>query len=335
MKTITFKDRVKLYVRAGNGGNGISSFRREKFVPKGGPDGGDGGHGGSVYMMADKNTDSLLDLYYRPHQKAQHGEPGRGKKQHGKTGADLTIKVPCGTIACDFESGEWIGEVIEEGDRLLLAQGGKGGLGNCHFTSSTHQSPTEFTPGTEGEQVVLRLELKLVADVALVGYPNAGKSTLLSRLSHAHPKVAPYPFTTLNPVIGTMTFEDYKTLTVADIPGLINGAHEGVGLGYDFLRHIERTRLLVFIVDIAGVDGRHPAEDFRNIRKEIKLYRDDLAERPHIVVANKMDLDNAAEGLAEFEKETGISPLAISAEENSGVEELKLALYDFFHRREE
>ncbi|MEM7396312.1 MAG: GTPase ObgE, partial [Verrucomicrobiota bacterium] len=293
MKTITFKDRVKLYIKSGHGGDGCVSFRREKFVPRGGPDGGDGGHGGSVYLVADANADSLLDLYYRPHQKAEHGGAGRNKQCHGKNGKDLHLKVPCGTVAFNESSDQRLGEVLEPGDTLLVAKGGRGGKGNIHFATSTHQAPTEFTHGTPGEDITAWLELKMVADAGLVGYPNAGKSTLIRELSGARPKVASYPFTTLNPIIGIVQFEDYRTLRVADIPGLIDGAHEGVGLGHDFLRHIERCPFLIFVLDMGGVDGRDPTEDFLNLRDELKKYQADLDDRPYIVVANKMDLEDS------------------------------------------
>jgi GTP-binding protein len=224
------------------------SFRREKFVPRGGPDGGDGGRGGHVILKADKNVDSLLPLYYQPHQKADKGGNGLGKDCHGRNARDLYVKVPCGTIVTNQETGERIGELTEHDQEMMVCRGGKGGLGNARFATSSHQTPYESTPGEEGQSLTLQLELKIMADVGLVGYPNAGKSTLLSGLSHAHPKIAAYPFTTLNPIIGTVIFDDYQYLRIADIPGLIDGAHEGVGLGHDFLRHIERTRFLIFVI---------------------------------------------------------------------------------------
>lgn len=327
MKTITFKDRVRLYVQAGNGGDGCIAFRREKYVPRGGPSGGDGGNGGSVFIEATTNADSLLDLYYRPHQRAAHGGNGQTKDCHGRNGEDLVIPVPCGTVATNHETGERIGEVLTAGERLRLAQGGKGGLGNIHFATPSNQAPREATPGTQGEQVTVSLELKLVADAALVGYPNAGKSTLLGRLTNAHPKVAAYPFTTLNPVIGTLQYEDFKTLTIADVPGLIDGAHTGAGLGHDFLRHIERTRMLVFVLDIAGVDGRHPADDFEGLCHELTAYDAELADRPRIVLANKCDQPEAMLYLEEFKERTGLNPVRISAIENEGIDYVRQALY--------
>ena len=326
MKTLTFKDRAKLFVRAGNGGDGCASFRREKFVPRGGPDGGDGGNGGSVDLVADKDTDSLLPLYYRPHQKADHGGRGRGKQCHGRNGADRQVKVPLGTEVRDAETGELVGEVVANGERLRVARGGKGGIGNMHFVSSTHQAPREFTPGEEGEHRILQLELKMVADIGLVGFPNAGKSTLLRAVSAAKPKVGAYPFTTLNPVIGTMVYDDYAKLRVADIPGLIEGAHDGVGLGHDFLRHIERTKFLVFVLDMAGVDGRSPVDDYASLREELRLYRADLDHRPFLIVGNKMDLPEAELFYEEFAEQTGQHPLRISAVAGDGISELKEAL---------
>lgn len=330
MKAVTFRDRVRVYVYAGDGGDGCSSFRREKYVDKGGPDGGDGGRGGSIYFRASKDQSSLLDLYYEPHQRAEHGGKGQGKQCTGRNGRDRHVKVPCGTQVYVEETGELIGEVINDGDELCVAKGGRGGLGNMHFATPSHQAPREFTPGAEGEVKVLRLELKTVADVGLVGYPNAGKSTLLRAISGARPKVAAYPFTTLNPILGTVVFEDYRTVKVADIPGLIDGAHKGVGLGHDFLRHIERTGYLIYIVDMAGVDGRDPVDDYRNLRKELKLYRKELLLRPALVVANKMDLPEAADKLKAFKRRTKTKPLEISAEAGSGVDAVKAALHKHF-----
>jgi GTP-binding protein len=326
VKNANFKDRVKIYIASGGGGNGCVSFRREKYVPRGGPDGGDGGRGGHVYLQAMHNVDSLLKLYYQPHQRAEPGRAGGSKKQHGRNGADLYIPVPCGTIAYD-EDRRMLGEVLADQDTLLIATGGKGGLGNCHFASSTHQTPRESTPGEVGTEKILWLELRIMADAGLVGYPNAGKSTLLSHISHAHPKVAPYPFTTLNPVIGTMQFDDYKSIHIADIPGLIDGAHDGVGLGHDFLRHIQRTRLLLFVIDMAGVDGRKPHRDYLTLRHELQLYDEELDTRPFLVIANKMDLPEARAKLPVFIQETGVQPIELSAEAGKGLDLLKTMLY--------
>ena len=325
MKGSSFKDRAKVYVSSGHGGSGAATFRREKCIPYGGPNGGDGGRGGHVYMVADNNLDSLLHLVYSPHRRAENGEAGMSQDCHGKNGEDLYIKVPPGTMVYD-ESGVLLYEVLSHGDQVMLARGGRGGLGNSHFKSSTHQAPREFTPGGEGEDKTLHFELKVVADVGLVGYPNAGKSTLISKLSNAHPKIASYPFTTLNPIIGTVMYDDFTSLRVADIPGLIDGAHEGIGLGHDFLRHIERTRFLIFIIDMAGVDGRNPADDYVNLRKELRLYRHELDSRPYMLVANKMDLPAAWENYKTFVQSTGETPVSISAEANEGVDLIKQQL---------
>jgi len=327
MKTRKFVDSAPLYAKAGNGGNGSASFRREKFVPKGGPDGGDGGRGGHVILKADRETDSLIGIFFSPHRKAEHGGPGRGKQMHGKNGDDLYIKVPCGTQVTDFETGDVLADIVTEGEEFCIAHGGKGGLGNVHWKKSTHQAPTEHTDGVPGEEVSLKLELKLVADIGLVGFPNAGKSSLLTKISDAHPRVAAYPFTTLNPIIGTIIFENYTRATVADIPGLIKDAHLGVGLGYAFLRHVERAHYLVYVIDMAGVDGRDPHEDYLNLKRELKLYQGDLVRRPFLVVANKMDCKESEEKLAEFVKETGETPLRISAQEGDGIDELREAIF--------
>lgn len=352
MKGIAFKDRVVVQVFAGNGGDGCSSFRREKFVPLGGPDGGDGGRGGSVILKASKDVDSLVSLYFQPIQRARHGGKGRGQQQTGESGTDLILPVPCGTevwhvpslepgARVDDDDGEdlrqspfnaervYLGETVADGDTLLVAQGGIGGKGNIHFKSSTNRAPTEFTPGTKGEIRTLVLELKTVADVGLVGYPNAGKSTLLRALTAARPKVAAYPFTTLNPLIGTLQFDDFTSLRIADIPGLIDGAHRGVGLGHDFLRHIERSRMLVYVLDMAGTDGRSPTEDFARLKEELRLYSEALTSRPFLVVANKMDEPAAAENLEAFRKATGLNPLPMSAEMGEGVDKLREMLHDW------
>ena len=330
MKHVVFKDRVKLYVRAGKGGNGCVSFRREKFIPKGGPDGGDGGNGGSVILKCDANEDSLLPLYYQPHQRAQHAQPGMGSQRHGKNGASCIAKVPCGTIVTEAETGAFIGELLRDGDELVVAKGGHGGLGNIHFKSSTNQTPRQFTEGTPGEEKALWLELKLVADVGLVGYPNAGKSTLLSRLTHAHPKIAPYPFTTINPIIGTLEFENFHRLRLADIPGLIDGAHNGVGLGHEFLRHIERSRFLLFVIDMAGTDDRNPVDDFLHLREELRLHREALSCTPYMVVANKMDTPGADALLKEFEARISEPVYPISAELGEGLGPVREHLYRHF-----
>lgn len=329
MKSPVFKDRVQVHVFAGNGGDGCCSFRREKGIPYGGPDGGDGGRGGHVTLEACRDVDSLLTLYYQPNQRAGHGGRGRGSQQTGEFGKDLLIKVPCGTEVRVLDTGEFLGEILEHGQQMRVATGGRGGLGNLHYKSSTHQAPRETTPGGEGEIKDLLLELKTIADIGLVGYPNAGKSTLLSAVSNAKPKIAPYPFTTLNPLIGTLEFDDFTKVRMADIPGLIDGAHNGVGLGHNFLRHIERAHYLLFVIDMAGVDARKPEDDFRSLRKEVKLYNEELAIRPFLVIANKMDVEGATANLKRFKKSTGIAPIPVAAATGDGVPELKKILYEW------
>ena len=330
MKPVTFVDQVRIQVFAGNGGNGVASFRREKFIPYGGPDGGDGGDGGSVFLRASKDVASLLDLHFAPIVRAEHGEKGRGQQQYGRRGRDKIVPVPTGTEVRDAETGEFIGEVLADGDRMNIAPGGKGGLGNLHFQTSTHQAPREFTEGTPGAVRTLRLTMKTVADVGLVGYPNAGKSTLLAELSSARPKVAAYPFTTLHPQVGTVVFDDTHSIRVADVPGLLKDAHKGVGLGHDFLRHIERTRFLLFVIDMAGSEGRSPVEDFRTLREELRLYNPDLAKRPYEILANKMDEPAAKENLKVFRREIRRKPLELCAVLGEGVPALKTRLFKWF-----
>jgi GTP-binding protein len=330
MKVPVFKDKVQIQVIAGNGGNGSAAFRREKFIPRGGPAGGDGGNGGSVWLVGDKDQNSLLDLYFNPIHRAEHGGHGKGKDMYGRNGRDLEILIPCGTIVRNEETGEVVGEVIDDGQRMLVAKGGGRGLGNLHYKSSTNRAPTKFTEGKPGETFRLVLELKIISQIGLVGYPNAGKSTILGKLTHAHPKVAPYPFTTLNPVIGTIEYPDYRKLRVADIPGLIEGAHSGAGLGHDFLRHIDRTEFLVYVLDMGGVDNRTPLADYRSLREELKLYNPEMPKRPCLIVANKMDLPDAAKNYAAFVRATRKKPLKMVAELEEGVEGLKQALYDQF-----
>ncbi|MEN7972857.1 MAG: GTPase ObgE [Verrucomicrobiota bacterium] len=333
MKHVVFKDRIKLYVRAGNGGNGCVSFRREKFVPRGGPDGGDGGHGGSVILRCDANEDSLLSLYYQPHQRAKHAQHGMGSQCHGRNSDDCIVKVAPGTVISDVETDEFLGELLEPGEELVVAKGGRGGIGNIHFKSSTNQAPRQFTDGTKGDEKTLWLELKLMADVGLVGYPNAGKSTLLSRLTHAHPKIAPYPFTTINPIVGTLEYENFSRLKIADIPGLIDGAHDGVGLGHQFLRHIERSKFILFVLDMAGTDERNPTDDFLHLKDELRLHMEELSCTPYLVVANKMDTPGAEENLKEFKERTDETIYEISAELGEGLEPVKEYLYKHFYGR--
>jgi GTP-binding protein len=282
-----FVDRVVVNARAGSGGSGIVSFRREKFIPMGGPDGGDGGRGGDVIVVGDSNLATLLDYTYRDSWQATAGDHGSGNNKTGRSGQDTLMPVPVGTVIRDLDTEERLGEVLEDGARLIVAHGGRGGKGNAFFTTSTHQSPREYQPGEDGETRRLELELKLIADVGLVGQPNAGKSTLLSVISAAHPKIADYPFTTLAPNLGVVQLTDGRTFVVADIPGIIEGAHEGRGLGLQFLRHIERTRLLAFLIPVDSMDWQ---AEYDQLRGEIAAYSSALAEKPHCVVFTKMDL---------------------------------------------
>lgn len=326
MKTRAFVDAVTIRVRAGNGGHGCSSFRREKFVPLGGPDGGDGGRGGHVTLQADHDTDSLVRLYFAPHVEAGDGGPGRGAHCTGRNGKDLIVTVPLGTEVRRADDDSLLGDLVEHGQTLLIARGGTGGLGNLHFKSATNRAPTTRTEGERGECFAVKLTLKLMADIGLVGFPNAGKSSLLGAISEAHPKVAAYPFTTLHPIVGTLVFPDYTRLTLADIPGLVPGAHQGIGLGDAFLRHVERAAFLVYVIDMAGTDGRDPWDDLAALRRELALYRAELTERPSLVVANKMDVPEAAERYATFVERTGLEPLRISAATGLGLETLKETL---------
>lgn len=284
-----FIDHSTIHVKAGDGGNGCAAFRREKYVPKGGPDGGDGGDGGSVIAIGDPNKQTLLDFRHQRSWKAERGEDGRGKKQFGHAGADKEILLPPGTLIYDDASGEIVAD-LKAGDRVVLAQGGKGGLGNDHFKSATHQAPREFTPGEPGIERKLRLELKLIADVGIVGKPNAGKSTLLAAITRASPKIADYPFTTLTPQLGIAELDSDRRLVFADIPGLIEGAAEGVGLGHEFLRHIERTAVIVHLLEVEPADGSDPIENYRVIRSELSQYSHLLAEKPEVIALSKTDL---------------------------------------------
>lgn len=320
-----FIDRARIYVKAGDGGNGCVSFRREKYIPAGGPDGGDGGRGGSVVLIADPNLATLIDFRYRNHFKAENGEHGRGKNQFGKDGEDLLIRVPPGTVVTHGETGELIADLAKPGQKLIAAVGGRGGRGNTRFTTSTRQAPAFAERGEKGAELWINLELKLIADVALVGYPNAGKSTLIAAVSAAKPKIADYPFTTLVPNLGVVSLGLGQSFVVADVPGLIEGAHRGVGLGHDFLRHIERTRVIVHVVDTAAVEGRDPVEDYQQINRELALYNPRLAELPQVVAANKMDLPAALQNLERIEQaaaKDGRKVFAISAAAGQGTQEL-------------
>lgn len=362
-----FVDHIRVEAYAGAGGNGCVSFRREAFVPKGGPDGGDGGKGGSIILRADVHTDNLTNFFYEPIQRAHHGQHGMGKKCYGKSAEDKVCRVPVGTLVFrlpskksgdeleasvlygtsstfvdlakspedepgvnaeeEAQEKELIADLTEPGQEFVLCKGGKGGLGNVHFKSSQNRVPTQFTYGEEGESGLFYLELRTIADIGLVGYPNAGKSTLLTSISAAHPKVASYPFTTLTPHIGVVKLPEFERYTVADIPGLIEGAHKNVGLGHEFLRHIVRCKLLAFVVDAAGSEGRDPISDLQNLRKEIDLYDSSLSERPWVIIANKTDLEGAADFLPVLRQRfKRVEIFEVSGLKSDGVEAMKRRL---------
>ena len=320
-----FIDRVKIKIKAGDGGNGVTAFRREKFVPRGGPSGGDGGNGGDVWLEADEGYNTLLHLRYNPEHKAERGKHGEGSNRFGKHGEDAVVKVPVGTQVHDAESGDLKFDFTEPGQRYLAAKGGKGGWGNAHFATPTRRAPKFHYQGRPGDERELQLELKLIADVGLVGFPNAGKSTLISVISAARPKIADYPFTTLEPNLGVVDMGDYRTFVVADIPGLIEGASEGAGLGDRFLRHVERTKLILHLVDVSSFSGRDPVQDYKIINRELAAYNEDLAHRPQIVVATKIDSLDDPERLASLKmqaKKDRKPFFAISSVANMGVKEL-------------
>ena len=323
MKAKTFIDQVEVVVRSGKGGDGSMSMRREALVQFGGPDGGDGGRGGDVVFKASEHVNSLLSLYYDPKCYAQDGAPGQSQKMFGKRGKDLVVPVPLGTEVYDADTGLLVADITERAQTVIVAKGGAGGYGNVHFKSSVNQAPTEHTPGGPGEEKRLRLELKTIADAGLLGFPNAGKSSLLSVLSSATPKVASYPFTTLNPMVGTVVYGDWAKIAVADVPGIIEGAAKGVGLGLAFLRHLERSKALIYVIDMAGTDAREPWRDYEVLKREIDEYSAELAERPSLVVANKMDSPIAQANLPRFVEETGTRPIAISCETREGIEAFK------------
>lgn len=371
-----FVDHIRIHARAGNGGDGAVSFRREKFIPRGGPDGGDGGKGGSIILKVDSHTDNLKQFFYDPNLKAEHGQKGGFRLRSGRSGEDKIFRVPQGTLVYrektteapesegDMESDDFlvdddeepadtaeasmkrslkqriddgqdlelIADLTEIGQEFVLCHGGKGGKGNDNFKTPTHRTPYEFTHGEKGEQGHFYLELRQIADAGFVGFPNAGKSSLLSLLSAAHPKIAPYPFTTLHPMIGVIEYPEYRRVRVADIPGLIEGAHDNVGLGHEFLRHILRCRILLFVVDAAGSEGRNPLDDLAVLRTEVSLYDEHLAKRPWLILANKMDLPEAEENLralkARFPK---IKIIPISAHDGTGIDALKAELLKRVH----
>ncbi|MEE8135962.1 MAG: GTPase ObgE [Thermodesulfobacteriota bacterium] len=322
---VKFIDEAKIYIKAGDGGRGCVSFRREKYVPRGGPNGGDGGHGGNVIMVARRNMSSLLDHRYQQHYRAKRGEHGRGKDQHGKNSEHLLIPVPMGTIVKDFETEEFLGDLTENNQELIVAKAGRGGKGNARFVSSTNQAPKEAEPGGEGEEKTLKLELKLLADVGLLGFPNAGKSTLISTISAARPKIADYPFTTLVPNLGVVSYGDGATFVLADIPGLIEGAHEGAGLGIQFLRHIERTKILIHLLDLSPITNRDPIEDYETMNRELKAYSEELSKKPQILALNKIDITEVREDLEKIEKhfsKSGVKTFPISSATGEGTKEL-------------
>jgi len=324
-----FIDRAKIYVQGGDGGNGVTAFRREKFVPRGGPSGGDGGRGGNVYLVADSSLNTLLHLRYNPRHIAERGAHGEGSNRSGRTGADLEVRVPVGTQVVDVETGEIVYDLDQDGRRWLAARGGRGGFGNAHFATSTNRAPRYHQAGDNGEARELQLELKLLADVGLVGFPNAGKSTFISTVSAARPKIADYPFTTLEPHLGVVDLGDFRTMVIADIPGLIEGAHAGAGLGDRFLRHIERTKLLLHMVDVSSLSGRETVSDYETVNRELASYNPDLATRPQIVVATKIDaLDDPSrlESLRAQAETDGRPFFAISSATNRGISELVNAL---------
>lgn len=329
-----FVDEAKFYVKAGDGGKGCVSFMREKFIPRGGPNGGDGGKGGDVYLVADRNLRSLIDFRFRSHFKGESGVGGQGSDKHGRGGKDCIVRVPLGSVIKDAETGVVLVDLVEPEQTYLVAEGGKGGLGNARFATSTNRTPRKATPGRPGEERWLVIELKLLADVGLIGLPNAGKSTLLSKLSAANPKIAPYPFTTLEPQLGVLHFKYSEPCIIADIPGLIEGAHQGVGLGHQFLRHIERTSILLHLIDVSGEDEQ-PLHDYQVLAAELAAYKKELLERTHLVVLNKIDLvdeDRLAEVKAQFAA-LGVHVETISAESGDGLEILKTMLGDLLEQQ--
>ena len=320
-----FTDYVKIYAKAGNGGNGAISFRREKYVAAGGPDGGDGGKGGDIYFEVDQNSNTLLEFRYKKKFKAENGSNGEGSNKYGKSGEDLTIKVPIGTIVKDAETNHVLADLSHEGQKELVLKGGRGGKGNSHFATATRQAPRFSQDGENGEEKELILELKLLADVGLIGFPNVGKSTFLSRTTSANPKIADYHFTTLEPNLGVVKTEYGDSFVIADIPGIIEGASEGVGLGLQFLRHIERTRLLLHVIDVSGLEGRDPVDDFEKINSELKKYSKKLSERTQIIVANKSDIiqdEEKFEELSKLAQKHNIKIFKISAVTGEGISEL-------------
>jgi len=329
-----FVDEAKFFVKAGDGGNGCVSFRREKYVPRGGPDGGDGGKGGDVYLVADRNLNSLIDFRYHSHFKAESGTGGKGSDLHGRGGKDCVLRVPLGSVIKDAETGAVLVDLTEPEQVFIVAHGGRGGLGNARFASSTNRAPRKATLGKPGDEYWLLIELKLLADVGLVGLPNAGKSTLLSKLSAANPKIAAYPFTTLEPQLGVLHLKYTEPCIIADIPGLIEGAHQGIGLGHQFLRHIERTSILLHLIDASNPDDQ-PVEDYRILAQELDAYNQELRDRRQLLVLNKIDLidDERLEEVKQQFAAIGMQALAISAEEGTGLDGLKTLLSDLLEEQ--
>lgn len=319
-----FYDQAKIYVKGGDGGAGAVAFRREKYVPEGGPSGGDGGRGGDVVFIADEGLRTLVDFRYKRHYKADRGEHGQGKNMHGKGSEDLVVRIPTGTLVKDQDSGEVLADLTEHGQKVIVAKGGRGGRGNARFMSNTNKAPTIAENGEPGEERYLTLELKLLADVGLVGFPNVGKSTMISRVSAAKPKIADYHFTTLVPNLGVVEIEDGDSFVMADIPGLIEGAHTGAGLGHEFLRHTERTRLILHVLDIAGSENRDPLEDYQIIQEELRQYSPELAKRPMIIAANKIDIPEAEENIKRLRELLGeeIEIFPVSAATGEGLKDL-------------
>lgn len=324
-----FVDEVNVKLKAGDGGAGCVSFRRLRHLPKGGPDGGDGGKGGDVILVCDENVGDLINYKYKPHAKAENGQGGKGNDKNGKGGPDCLLPVPPGTVILGKESGEVVTELMDHGQRVILLKGGKGGKGNLNYKTSINRAPRKATPGVLGEDGVFKFVLKTIADVGLVGFPNAGKSTLVGLITRARPKTAPYPFTTLHPNVGVVDYpEHYSRLLLADIPGLVAGAHANKGLGHRFLRHIERCRVLLLIVDMAGVDARAPVEDYEQLLRELELFNPEFLNKPRLVAANKMDLEAASENVENFQKRhPQVKFLPISCLENTGIEDLKNEMF--------
>ena len=320
-----FIDEVTLHCTSGHGGAGCVSFRREKFIPFGGPDGGDGGRGGDIIFEASRSLSTLLELRHKPHQKAERGRHGMGKDRHGAAGDDLVIKVPVGTVVKDADTGEELADMTSDGMRVILLRGGRGGQGNARFATSTNKAPKFAQPGEDGEERKLRLELKLMADVGLLGLPNAGKSSLISRVSAARPKVADYPFTTIAPSLGVVSYKDFRSFVMADIPGIIEGAHSGAGLGHRFLKHLERSGMLVHLIDISGIPEGNPFEDFDSVNRELTLFSEELGGKPQIVAITKIDLTSTRENLqnaSEWFANRGIQVFPISSATGEGIDKL-------------